>query len=234
MKVWPFFILLISTAPCIAEAQILCGEDDYAQMLADYRRAFSRDSFEKAQTILLAAKNCQEADQSFIAAQLDTVIAGIAGQRDRAERSARANRLAAFALSKVKTDYTLAWHAAVLAYQASLDSIEGGSTEPSVCSILHDIISDTTAWIYKKMENVRGATFSPSGDSLLVWTFDNKVKILNKYGHLLWHLKIPDNITIADVVFSPSGNAILGWNKTGEAWLFHFDSEHFQLLKEDE
>jgi len=79
-------LLWLIAYPSFAAAQIECGQDDYQKMKQDYQTEFQATRFEKAQAILLAAQNCKEADQKWIATELDLVIAGIAAQRDKAEK----------------------------------------------------------------------------------------------------------------------------------------------------
>ncbi len=79
----------------------------------------------------LAIKNAEEARRQQNIAENRAIESR---QKEASDKSARANRLAAMALQKRKTDYTVGWHLVYLAYQASYDSVQGGGTEPGVAA----------------------------------------------------------------------------------------------------
>ena len=149
-------------------------------------------------------------------------------QKDASDKSARANRLAAMALQKGKTDYTMGWHLAYLAYQASFDSAQGGSTEPGVSGIMHDIVSDQSQCLYYKTleghtDYVYGAVFSPDGQFILTCSRDNTARLWGKNGMPLKTLEGHTSY-VNSAVFSPEGQFILTcsadntarlWDKNG-------------------
>ncbi|MEO6039371.1 MAG: hypothetical protein ABIQ93_13240, partial [Saprospiraceae bacterium] len=145
----------------------------------------------------------------------------------RADRSARANRLAALALNKVKADYTLSWHLAYMAYQTSYDSVQAGGTEPGVSGIMDGIFSDSDQWLYKIFKgptsSIQGAVFSPDGNYILTYSSDSTARLWDKNGLLLKTLQGHAS-RVKGAVFSPDVNYILTcsedhtarlWDKNG-------------------
>ncbi len=199
-----FLLFLLFFLPAPARAQD-CPPTRYEALLREAKQAADKGQYDLAINKLQSAKTCQPQNEAEVNSRILKVFESVNNERKEAQRqrliaenraieiqrqkeasdkSARANRLAAMALQKGKTDYTMGWHLAYLAYQASFDSVQGGSTEPGVSGIMHDIVSDSTAWFYKTLEGhtafVSGAVFSPDGQFVLTCSWDKTARLGTK------------------------------------------------------
>ena len=119
---------------------------------------WDKGDFDKALNQLTAAReHCpgrsREVDSLFLVFTRDISHKYEEAEREknRANRSATANKNAAIALSKASSDYTLAWHLAVQAWRGTVDEKTGASNEPGVTGIMNQILSDTNAWFGKTL-----------------------------------------------------------------------------------
>ncbi|HPH18889.1 MAG TPA: hypothetical protein PLE32_08935, partial [Haliscomenobacter sp.] len=226
------FVTLFASAQCkyyddlMQKANQLWAEGKFEQafnqLTAAREHCPAKAATVDAQFVLFTKKIAQkyrEAEAEKFRAEQETQNAKNATAR--ADRSALINRLGALALQKSKTnDYTLAWHLAVQAYQYAYDSLEGRSIEPGVISIMYDIISDTTNWLYKPIgrphDEIRSAVFSPDAQSIITYAL-NSIDLWDKNGQLLKTLESGE--ILSKPVFSPDGAYLLTFgNNTVHVW----------------
>lgn len=132
-------------------------------------------------------------------------------EKQKAERSSEANRLAALALSKAKTNPTLGRHLAAMAWEMSLDSSGKYCTEPGVVSVMHSIASDAGAWMYRPLKGhtgpVNDVVFSPDGQMIATCGADLTVRLWNMEGELLHTLEGHRQVPLS-LAYSPDGKWI--------------------------
>lgn len=144
-------------------------------------------------------------------------------EKEKAERSSEANRLAALALSKIKTNPTLGRHLAAMAWEMSLDSNGRHCTEPGVISVMHSIASDADAWMYQPLKGHSGRindiAFSPDGQFIATASNDGTLRLWNLEGQVLDTL-YGHSQAVNRVVFSPDGQLLLsiGYDSTARIW----------------
>mgnify|MGYP002365850614 CR=1 FL=1 len=192
-------------------------------MLQKARAALQARDYNRAREYCESALPLCPQSADSIRSAMTRISKAIDDEKKRADRSARANRYAALALTKAKTDYTLGWHLACLAYQTAYDSIQHAGTEPGVSGITNDLFSDTDAWLYKTLEGhtdaVDGAVYSPDGAYILTWSADNTARLWDKSGMPVKTLE-GHTSTVTGAIFSPDGQFILTWSydKTARLW----------------
>ncbi len=200
-------------------------EPDCRDMLEKAKTFENKNELSKAVQFYLNALNCNSGLGSEVGPRLKGVFGKIEEQkkqvevqrdsirqeREKSELSARANRMAALAMQKANSgDYTLAWHLAVVSWQITWDSLNGGSSEPGVTAIMHDIVSDTAAWFMKSIE-CDMLVLSPDGQYILTESSDQSVRLWNKSGNLV---KILDKYEGGGgLVFSPDSEYLLTMRK---------------------
>ncbi|HRI62106.1 MAG TPA: hypothetical protein PK228_20340, partial [Saprospiraceae bacterium] len=250
MKHLIFFVLLLPAT--FVSGQTDCGSS-YGTLMKEAQEEFKSGDYRKSFEKYDAARGCKSADLNLIDERIEEVMDSIDAQRLKAERdrdhairlqkiaedalekvdlekkratmSLRANRHAALAFEKYDTDPTLAWHLAMLAWENSYVTLERASTEPAVCAILHQIISDTTIWLAQKLEkyagNVTYASFSPDGKRIVTASrnINATVRIWDENGFIQAELTGHDS-TVRSAVFSPDGKFVLtaSDDKTARLW----------------
>lgn len=175
-----------------------------------------RDSTEQQRQIAL--ENEREAKRQRDVAELARKAE--ADGRMKAEKSARANRLATYSLQEFRNNrYEMAWHSAVLAYQASIDSVTGGGTEFGVSGILNVVLSDAGRWAYQSLANHGEVQVSPNGKHLLTWQGDSTAHLWNNAGLLLNTIG-PNVHAVGHVMYAPKGTRIVtfGYDNTIGLW----------------
>ena len=198
----------------------------YNELMRNAKQYWSAGDFEKALNQLAAAREHCPGKGAEIDSQSVAFTKEITKKYVDAARSARANRLAALAMVKAKTDYTLGWHLASLAYLASCDPLQGGSMVPGVSSIMLELISDTTSWLARPLNGHKGsvthAEFSQDGQLILTWSADSTdrtARLWDKNGN---HLKTLERQigAINGAKFSPDGQSILitSFNNSAQLW----------------
>jgi len=247
MKISFFFTAIVLFPLCITAQD--CDVPHYRVLMREADKAALEGTYDLAINKLQSAKVCQPDSEAVVNRRVVEVFREVNKQRkeavlqrslaenrakeiqrqkDVSDKSARSNRLAALALQRVKTDYTLGWHLACLAYLASFDSVQGSSTEPGVCGILHDIVSDKDAFFHKLLSNDTIITykeiFSPDGKYILACCSDKKARMWDREGHLLvtfsGHKDLVHNAVFSDdgefVLTSSGDNTARLWNKNGQ------------------
>ena len=216
--------LLLTTLFCLCCAAASAQEPAFCQtMLQKARTALAERDYNRAREYCESALPLCPQSADSIRSTMARISKAIDDEKNRADRSAKANRLAALALAKAKTDYTLAWHLAYLAYQASYDSTQHGSTEPGVSGIMNNLFSDRDAWFYKTLEghtsSVSGAVFSPDGQFILTCSADKTARLWDKNGLPIKTLEGHTSY-VYGAVFSPDGQFILtrSDDKTARLW----------------
>lgn len=192
-------------------------------MLQKARAALQARDYNRAREYCESALPLCPQSADSIRSAMTRISKAIDDEKKRADRSARANRYAALALTKAKTDYTLGWHLACLAYQTAYDSIQHAGTEPGVSGITNELFSDTDAWLYKTLEGhtnwVLGAVYSPDGQYILTWSRDSTARLWDKNGLPVKTLE-GHTAAVDGAVYSPDGAYILTWSedKTARLW----------------
>jgi len=223
-----FLLLWLIAYPGFAAAQIECGESDYQKMKQDYQTEFQATRFEKAQAILLAAQNCKEADQKWIATELDLVVAGIAAQRDNAEKqklTAYANDLAYKSQIALRDgDRTTAFRLAEFAHRYVDD--DNLQVTSALCYALYyndnpdQLPLPWASNLQGHTSQVNSVAFSPDGKRLATGAADHTVKIwdfatgkdvLTLQGH---------TSQVTSVAFSPDGKRLAtgAWDTAAKIW----------------